>query len=90
MHKQKQLGKSVAREAIKQLLSVFQPATVTDKNIYQALDLEWEDFEDSVQFVVGESFTVDYIITRNIQDFSSGSIPAVTPEQFIQTLSVNS
>jgi hypothetical protein len=46
--------------------------------------LEWSDFEDSVQFVVGEGLSVDYIVTRNTQDFSSGSIPAVTPEQFIQ------
>ena len=55
-----------------------------DTNI--ALDLDWDDFEDSVQFVVGEGLTVDYIITRNTQDFSSGSIPAVTPEQFIQAI----
>ena len=29
---------------------------------------------------------IDYIITRNTQDYTSGSIPAVTPEQFIQTI----
>ena len=26
------------------------------------------------------------IVTRNAQDFSSGHIPAVTPEQFIQII----
>jgi predicted nucleic acid-binding protein len=82
----KQLGKSAAREAIKKLLSVFLPATVTDSNIYQALDLTWEDFEDSIQYVVGKGLTVDYIVTRNTQDFSSGSIVALTPEQFIQSI----
>jgi len=50
------------------------------------LDLDWDDFEDSVQFVVGEGLAVDYIITRDTQDFSSSSIPTVTPEQFIQTI----
>ncbi|MCL2043276.1 MAG: PIN domain-containing protein [Treponema sp.] len=82
----KGIGKDSAREAIKGILSVFYPATVTDNHIYHALDMDWEDFEDSVQFVVGESLAVDYIITRNPQDFSSSSIPAVTPEQFIQTM----
>jgi len=82
----KSLGKTTAHEAIKKMLQVFYPATVTDKNIYQALDLEWQDFEDSVQYVVGESLAVDYIITRNIKDFTSGSIPAVTPEQFIEII----
>ena len=68
------------------MLKVFYPATVTDKNIYQALDLEWEDFEDSVQYIVGDDLSVDYIITRNAQDFASGSISAVTPEQFFETI----
>jgi len=72
---------------LKKILRVFKPVTVTDSNIYQALDMDWNDFEDSVQYVVGESITADYIITRNVQDFSSGSVPAVTPEQFIQTVS---
>ena len=83
---QKDLGKTGVREAIQHLLSVFKPATVTDNHIYQALDIEWSDFEDSVQFVVGESLSADYIITRNTQDFASSSIPAVTPEQFIQLI----
>ena len=82
----KKLGKNIALEAIKHLLHIFHPATVTDNNIYQALDLEWDDFEDSVQYIVGEGLAVDYIVTRNTQDFSSGSITAVTPEQFIETI----
>jgi hypothetical protein len=68
------------------MLMVFSPATVTNNNIFQALDLEWDDFEDSVQYVVVEGLAVDYIITRNIKDFTSGSIPAITPEQFIETI----
>jgi hypothetical protein len=48
--------------------------------------LTWNDFEDSVQFTVGEGLSVDYIVTRNTQDFSTGHIPAVTPEQFLQII----
>jgi len=81
---QKKLGKKAAREAIKELLYIYYPATVTDTDIYKALDLTWDDFEDSVQFTVGEGLCADYIVTRNTQDFSSGNIPAVTPEQFMQ------
>jgi hypothetical protein len=69
---------------MKILLQVFRPATVTDSHIYQALEAEWDDFEDSVQFIVGEGLSVDYFVTRNTKDFFSGSIPAVTPERFIQ------
>ena len=47
--------------------------------------------DTNVQFVVGESLYADFIVTRNIQDFAyllsyTGSIAAVTPEQFLQTI----
>jgi len=83
---EKENGKSKTREAIKRLLKVFYPATVTDKNIYQALELDWNDFEDSIQFIVGSDLSVDYIVTRNPKDFISNSIDVVTPEQFLQTI----
>ena len=83
---QKKLGKKAAKEAIKHLLHIYHPATVTDKDIYKALDLTWDDFEDSVQFTVGEGLSADYIVTRDTQDFSSGHIPAVTPEQFMRII----
>jgi predicted nucleic acid-binding protein len=82
----KKLGKKTAKEAIQHLLSIYYPATVTDKDIYQALDLTWDDFEDSVQFTVGEGLSADYIVTRNTEDFSSGHIPTVTPEQFMRII----
>jgi predicted nucleic acid-binding protein len=82
----KKLGKKTAKEAIKQLLQIYYPATVTDEDIYKALDLTWDDFEDSVQFTVGEGLSADYIVTRNTQDFTSSHIPAVTPEAFLQIL----
>jgi predicted nucleic acid-binding protein len=81
---QKEQGKIAAKEALKRILQIFYPATVTDRNIYQALKLEWEDFEDSLQYLVGEDLSVDYIVTRNVKDFALSSIETVTPEQFIQ------
>ncbi|MCL2092880.1 MAG: PIN domain-containing protein [Treponema sp.] len=85
----KRHGKEATKEALKKILSVFKPATVTDSHIYQALDLDWSDFEDSVQYVVGESLSVNYIITRNTKDFASSSIPVVTPEQFLEAITEN-
>jgi len=83
---QKEMGKQVAKDAVKHLMNIFYPATVTDNNIYQALDMEWVDFEDCVQFVVGASLSVDYIVSRNAKDFSIGSISTISPEQFIQII----
>jgi len=82
----KDIGKEETWKAIRHLLHVFQPAAVTGDDVFKALDLEWSDFEDAVQFAVGESLLVDYIITRNVKDFSSCSIPVITPEQFIEII----
>jgi predicted nucleic acid-binding protein len=81
-----QCGKKQTKEALKKLLQIFKPATVTDSHIFQALNLDWDDFEDSVQYVVGESFSANYIVTRNTKDYTTSSIPAVTPEQFVQII----
>ena len=82
------LGKKPTKEALKDMLQVFKPAAITDSHIYQALDLEWDDFEDSVQYIVGESFSANYIVTRNTNDYTSGSIPAVTPVDFLKAITV--
>ena len=82
----KDLGNNNARESLKKLFQYFIPATVTDKDIYKALNLDWDDFEDSVQYIIGESFSVDYIVTRNTHDFTASDIKVVTPEQFLQII----
>jgi hypothetical protein len=72
---------------IKKILEVISVATITGNNIYQALDLGWNDFEDSVQYIAGESISADYIITRNGDDFNNSTIKTVTAEQFLNILS---
>ena len=68
------------------LTDLFSVAPVSEKTIADALALRWKDFEDAVQCMVAIENSVDYIVTRNTQDFSSGHIPAVTPEQFIRII----
>jgi predicted nucleic acid-binding protein len=85
---QKEHGRQTAHNSIKSLLQVFNPATVTGINIRQALELKWNDFEDSLQFIVGENLSADFIVTRNIKDFTSSTIAVVTPAQFIQHIAV--
>ena len=71
---------------IEGLTALFTIAPVSEATIADALALRWRDFEDAVQFVSARESGAAYIITRNAQDFSSGSIDAVTPEQFIQAI----
>ena len=68
------------------LSTLFTIAPVSETTVSAALSLRWRDFEDAVQFIAARENNAAYIITRNIQDFSSGSIEALTPEQFIQAI----
>jgi predicted nucleic acid-binding protein len=75
--------KHVAIDLLKKFVSIVNVATVTEDDVHQALESEWSDFEDSIQYVVGENLSAEYIITRNPQDFKGAYISVVTPEQFL-------
>jgi len=61
-------------------------AAVDSDIIMEALNIEWDDFEDCVQYVTGKSIIVDYIITRNIKDFSKATIKVITPKEFLDII----
>ena len=46
-------------------------------------DVNFDDLEDSMQHGSALSADVDYIITRDTDDFKNCAVPAITPEQFL-------
>lgn len=44
---------------------------------------EWTDLEDGLQMCCASKEKLDYIITRNIDDFVDSPIPAVLPDTFL-------
>lgn len=73
------------RSAIIQLLEVLHVATVDHKVMLEALSLNWNDFEDSVQAAAALQSKATHIITRNPRDFSTLVIPVLTPEEFLRS-----
>jgi hypothetical protein len=45
------------------------------------------DIEDCLQTECAKRVNADYIITRNLADFSNSEIPAISPNNFLQTYS---
>lgn len=78
--------KNLALRLLKNFLNVVKIASVSEKEINAALDLSWRDFEDAVQYSVAKSNDMNYIITRNTEDFIASDIPAITPEDFCKIL----
>jgi hypothetical protein len=54
------------------------------KDIEALVDDSFNDFEDRLQVECARLINADYIITRNIIDFSKSPIPAILPEDFLQ------
>ena len=75
--------KTTALTLIKNLIKNIDIAAVTGSEIRRAIALDWGDFEDAVQYAAGEGVAVDYIVTRNISDFTSVDLPVVTPEDLL-------
>jgi len=76
-------NKDIALELLKNLLKTTRIAAVTEDNIHEALNLNWGDFEDSVQYVAGQNISAEYIITRNPADFAGSRIEVISPDEFL-------
>ena len=86
-HIRKELQDSyAAQEKVRDLMIIITILDVTQRDIAKALDLQWKDFEDAVQYAVALSHDVDIIITRNKKDFERNDIPVMTPGEFLQTV----
>lgn len=71
-----------AKTLIRNLLQIVHVASVSEVDVWAALDSDWKDFEDSVQNAVAEHQRFDYIITRNPSDFKESTLKILTPQEF--------
>jgi predicted nucleic acid-binding protein len=78
--------KEIALTLLKNLLASVDVAAVTNNEIHRAIELNWNDLEDAVQYASGETIAVDYLVTRNTSDFSAADYPVVTPDELLSIL----
>lgn len=72
------------KRMIKDILQFIDVLPTTDSDINFALDLDWNDFEDAVQYSVAKTNGVDCIVTNNIKDFKKSEIEVLTPKEFLR------
>ena len=67
------------------LCEFIEVAGIQKKQIIDALvNEDFDDLEDRLQVECAQMVNADYIITRNISDFSTSPIPAILPEDFLK------
>lgn len=72
---------------LRQLVTFCQVATVDRATITMALNADFRDFEDAIQYSCAVINQLDAIVTRNPQDFLVTPPRILTPNELIQELS---
>lgn len=76
-------SKELALNSLRKLKSMIQVIAVDDRIIELALDSNFTDFEDAVQYHAAKSQEVGFIITRNKKDFKKSKIPVCTAGEYL-------
>jgi len=79
-----------ARERKQMLLDICEVLDIVDidkPKIIEALQNEnFDDIEDYLQIECAQAANADYLITRNIADFTGSPLTAILPEDFLKRL----
>ncbi|MCQ2577420.1 MAG: PIN domain-containing protein [Treponema sp.] len=79
----KQLGNENARLALRKLRLILHIIDSSEKVLDQALNSNFNDFEDAIQYYTAINSQISMILTRNIKDYKSADILIQTPEMFL-------
>ncbi len=76
--------KAKSRKAIRILRKKISILPVNGNIVDKALESEFTDFEDAIQYYAAESEEVDFIVTRNKKDYAKGKLKVVTAQEFLE------
>jgi len=69
---------------LKEIESMTETVDTTHEAIKKALDSEFKDFEDAIQYYAASTHKkLDCIVTRDIAGFKLSKIPVLTPEEAV-------
>ena len=77
----------LAQEQLSRLINLVNVVPVDRNVIAHALELEWVDFEDAVQYSVALENGADYIVTRDSRGYALSAIPVVSARDIVAMLS---
>ena len=79
----KELEPKKIEETLQALSLIFEFVDFSASDLSRAAELNWDDFEDAVQSITADRVHADYIITRNVRDFTKSKVIAFAPSELI-------
>ncbi|MHB8339228.1 MAG: type II toxin-antitoxin system VapC family toxin [Ignavibacteriaceae bacterium] len=82
----KQTTNLLALKSLRKLKTFINILPIDERVIEQALDSEFNDFEDAIQYFTAVNNGITLIITRNKIDYKRSKIDVLTAEEFLKSL----
>lgn len=82
----KELEPEKTKEILDKLMLIFSVADLKADDLKKAANLNFKDFEDAVQSACASRIHADYIITRNIRDFTTSKVAVIKPSELLERL----
>jgi predicted nucleic acid-binding protein len=80
----RELTEADTRRVIRKFKTIANVLDLKAGYIDLALDSDFKDFEDAIQYQTALSNNLDGIITRNKRDFKKSRIPVFTTEEYLE------
>lgn len=81
----KNLGNENAKNALRKLRIILHVIDSSEKVLDLALNSNFNDFEDAIQYYTALNVDIQTIITRNLMGYKTADILVQTPEMFLVT-----
>ena len=79
----KQLGNDEAKKALRKLRILLHIIDSSEAVVDKALNSDFSDFEDAIQYYTALEHGISVILTRNLRDYKNASVIVQTPEAFL-------
>lgn len=76
----------IALDKIRKFKVLCSISMMDDEVVEKAINSDFKDFEDAMQYFSALASNCDLIVTRNEKDFKNAMIPVINGESYLQTL----
>lgn len=82
----KELDSERIKDILEKLSLIFTIADLKADDIKKAAYMNFKDYEDALQSACAARLKMNFIITRNIRDFTNSKVTAITPSELIDRI----
>jgi len=79
----KQLSSTQAKQIIRKFRLLVHVVSLNEKIIDLALNSDFSDFEDAIQYYCALESDIELLLTRNLKDYKKAQISVMTAQDFI-------